>query len=186
MSVKTQNDIDNMNRLEHFDRTEKTLWYGPEIEYTRHFGKPTLCIRGVPSTDDINAGLAQFPEINHLFFGGPYENENGLFQGREELSTFASYLAQGFNVTVQALPHEIYGNLLEFFLEHKDNERLCIFVPCQVPMLKELGDRIDLKLDDPNGVDGPNGGVWVMSVNHFKENSGETIWDSYDVDVLIK
>ena len=184
--VKTQKDIDNMEVREHFERTERELWFGPEIEYTRHFGKPTLCIRGVSTTRELDAALADFPEIDHMFFGGPYENELGLFQESNELDVILHYLARGFNVTVQALPHEIRDNLLDFFLQQKDNERLCIFVPCQVPMLKELGDRVDLKLDDPGGVGGHNGGVWVMSADNFKENSGETVWSSYDVDVLIK
>ena len=184
--VKTQKDIDKMQRNEHFERTEREIWFGPEIEYTRHFGKPTLCIRGVSTPRELDAALADFPEITHLFFGGPYENELGLFQDPNELDVIVNYLAKGFEVTVQARPREMHGNLLEFFLQQKDNEKLCIFVPCQVPMLKELGDRVDIKLDDPAGVGGPNGGVWVMSADNFKENSGETVWSSYDVDVLIK
>ena len=184
--LKSQNDIDSMERNEHFERTEKELWFGPEIEYTRHFGKPTLCIRGVSTPREIDAALADFPTITHLFFGGPYENEAGLFQEQNELDVIVYFLAKGFDVTVQALPHEIYGNLLEFFLQQKDNESLCIFVPCQVPMLEELGARVDLKLDDPSGVGGSNGGVWVMGADKFQEVGGETKWDSYDVDVLIK
>ena len=184
--IKTQKDIDKMQHRKHFERTEQEIWFGPEIEYTRHFGKPTLCIRGIPTLTELNEALEQFPEINHMFFGGPYENEMGLFQDPNELDIILHYLACGFNVTVQARPREMYGNLLAFFLQQKDNEKLCIFVPCQIPMLQELGDRVDIKLDDPAGVDGPNGGVWVMSANNFKENGGETIWDSYNVDILIK
>lgn len=185
-NISTQKDIDGMERREHFDRTEKEIWFGPEIEYTRHFGKPTLCIRGVPHPSELDGALETYPEINHLFFGGPYENYAGLFQDPNELDVIRNYLARGFNVTVQALPHEVHGNLLEFFLQHKDDEKLCVFIPCQVPMLNELGDRVDIKLDDPKGVGGPNGGVWVMSANEFKKVGGETVWDSYDVDVLIK
>ena len=40
--IKTQKDIDKMERREHFERTEKEIWYGPEIEYTRHFGNQKL------------------------------------------------------------------------------------------------------------------------------------------------
>lgn len=184
--MKNQSDIDNMKRHAHFERTEKEIWFGPEIEYTRYFGEPTLCVRGVSTVLDIYEALEKFPQVDHVFFGGPYDNKLGLFQDTADLDIIAHYLKVGFNVTVQALPHEIHGNLLEFFLQHKDNEKLCIFVPCQVPMLKELGDRVDLKLDDPAGVGGPNGGVWVMSADEFKKNSGETAWDSYDVDILIK
>lgn len=186
VDIKTQTEIDDMERQEHFERTEKEIWFGPEIEYTRHFGKPTLCIRGVPDMTELDAALADFPEINHLFFGGPYKNELGLFQESREIDAFLYYLSHGFDVTVQARPREMTGKLLDFFLSQRENPRLCIFVPCQVPMLEELGDRVDIKLDDPEGVDGPNGGVWVMSANNFKENSGETKWDSYNVDILIK
>ena len=162
-TLMNQNDIDSMERHEHFDRVEKTLWFGPEIEYTRHFGKPTLCIRGVPSITELDSALTQFPEINHMFFGGPYENEYGLFQDPKELDIIATYLSKEFNVTMQMKPEEIYSNLLDFLLEHKHNKRLCIFVPCQIPHLKELSDRVDIKLDDPEGEGGPNGGVWFMS-----------------------
>lgn len=184
--TKTQQDIDGMERRQHFDRTEKTIWYGPEIEYTRHFGKPTLCIRGVPEKHELDHALTRFPEINHMFFGGPYENQMGLFQSPDELELIESYLLSGKNVTVQALPHQMYGNLLDFFLKHKHNELLCIFVPCQIPQLGELSDRVDIKLDDPQGVGGPNGGVWVVSSEQFKDVGGYTDWSTYDVDILIK
>lgn len=185
-NIVNQEYIDNMETRGHFDRTERTIWFGPEIEYTRHFGRPTLCIRGVPPVEKLNSALERFPKIDHMFFGGPYENEKGLFQDENELSVIQSYLDAGQYVTVQALPTDMNGNLLEFFMKNKDNENLCIFVPCQIPNLKELGARVDVKLDDPGGVGGPNGGVWVMSADQFKESSsGYTDWSTYDVDILI-
>ena len=182
----TQKQIDDMPKKEHFDRTEREIWFGPEIEYTRHFGKPTLCIRGVPEKHEIDRALDMFEEINHLFFGGPYDHVMGLFQDPNELTVIQLYLDEGYGVTVQAKPEELYGRLLEFFLANKDNENLCVFVPVQVPNLKELGDRVDIKLDDPDGVGGNNGGVWVMGADEFKETGGYTDWDTYDVDILIK
>lgn len=184
----SQDDITQLELFDHFVREEKTIWYGPEVEYTRFFGKPTMCIRGVPPIEDIDEALGKFPHVSHLYFGGPYDYKNpaGPFQNEEEIQTIESYLLAGNNITVAVEPNQMHGNILDFFKRHAKNKNLCIFILTKVPHLDVLSDRIDLKLDDPFGVGGNNGGVWVISAKEFMRDDNYTPWDIYDVDFLIK
>lgn len=156
------------------------FFIGKEIEHTPAFGKMTLFVTGVHSTDEIAQNLNG---AEHIFFGAnhSFNPQNNLdWQLWETMIEF--FLRKGYLCSLD-IPMSAVEEFNENGLNEYDNFIPQIRVP--IPYIKLWNYNTMIKIDDKD-FKATNPGVWSHSLHDLKDRSKFTSWDQYVNDKVIK
>jgi hypothetical protein len=159
---------------------DAVFFIGVEIEHTPAYGKKTLFVTGVQSTDDIAARLQG---CEHIFFGAnhSYNPQNNLEHQRWE-SMIQFFLDKGYLCSL-----DIPLNQVEEFNDNGLNE-YNNFIPqirVPVPYIKLWNYNTMIKIDDKD-FNATNPGVWSHSLHKLMDRDAFTSWDQYKNDEIVK
>jgi hypothetical protein len=162
-----------MNREGH---TNVEFFVGQEVERTPAFGKQTLFVVGVQSTEEIAKRLTG---CEHIFFGAnhSFHPENALeWQRWESMVTY--FLDKGYLCSLDIpITH----------VEEFNDSALCEynnFVPqirVSIPYTKLWNYNTMIKIDDKDFA-ATNPGVWTHSLHSLMSRDTFTSWDQYNED----
>jgi hypothetical protein len=152
------------------------LFRGIEVEKTPAYGKKTLFVVGVQSTDHIASNLEN---CEHIFFGAnhSFDPQDNLDWARWE-GMIGHFLAKGYLCSL-----DIPMSAVEEFHENG----LCEyrnFIPqirVSVPYTKLWNYNTMIKIDDKD-FDATNPGVWCHSLHSLMSRETFTDWDQYNKD----
>lgn len=169
-----------MNRTYTTGESDKPLFFvGKEIEHTPAYGRKTLFVVGVQSTEDISAHLTG---CEHIFFGANHSfnpTTHIEWAGWESMIQFfleKEYLCSlDIPISCVELFHD--GGLCEY-----NNFIPQIRVP--IPYIKLWNYNTMLKIDDKD-FKATNPGVWTHSLHDLKDRSKFTSWDAYKNDTKL-
>ena len=168
-----------MNREGH----ENTAFFtGTEVEHTPAFGKKTLFVVGVQTTDDI---AAHIQGCEHIYFGANQSfpnidtnNADAWWAWEDMITTF---LKKDYLCTLDIDVGCVEG-LLESGLCERHN-----FIPMisvKLPYIHQLGYNAVLKLDDRDFA-ATNLGVWCHSIHDLQNRDHFTDWSKYTKDQIL-
>jgi hypothetical protein len=154
------------------------FFYGTEVEHTPAFGKKTLFVVGVQTTDDI---AARIQGCEHIYFGANqsfpnYDTDARGWVGWENM--IQPFLAAGYLCTLD-IDVKCAEGLLESGLTEHHN-----FIPMisvKLPYIRQLGYNAVLKLDDRDFA-ATNPGVWCHSIHDLQNRDHFTDWSKYTKD----
>jgi hypothetical protein len=153
---------------------------GIEIEHTPAYGKKTLFVTGVQSTEEVAARLQG---CEHIFFGAnhSYDPRNNLDHQRwESMITF--FLDKGYlcslDIPINQVEEFNDGGLCE-----RDNFIPQIRVP--IPYVRLWNYNTMIKIDDKD-FNATNPGVWSHSLHKLMDRDAFTSWDQYKNDEIVK
>jgi len=165
-----------MNREGH----ENTAFFtGTEVEHTPAFGKKTLFVVGVQTTDDI---AAHIQGCEHIYFGANQSfpnidtNNADAWWAWEDMITI--FLKKDYLCTLD-IDVGCAEGLLESGLCERHN-----FIPMisvKLPYIRQLGYNATLKLDDKDFA-ATNPGVWCHSIHELQNRDHFTDWSKYTKD----
>lgn len=157
-----------------------TFFIGTEVEHTPAFGKKTLFVVGIQSTDNIADNLVG---CEHIFFGANHSfnpktpDEHKLWEQMIFYFLNKDYLCS----------LDIPINQVEAFHDsgycERDNFIPQIRVP--IPYIKLWNYNTMLKIDDKD-FKATNPGVWSHSLHTLMDRSKFTDWSQYQTDTIIK
>ena len=162
------------------ESSEVTFFYGNEIERTPAFGKPTLFVVGLQSTDEIEKHLIG---CAHIFFGA---NHSYQPQQAEEYSAWDKMIEHflekdylcSLDIPMQCIEEFLDGGLCEY-----NNFIPQIRVP--IPYIKLWNYNTMVKIDDKD-FNASNPGVWTHSLHELMDRNKFTDWSQYRNDEVIK
>jgi len=164
-----------MNREGH---DNVSFFYGTEVEHTPAYGKKTLFVVGVQTTDDISAHLQG---CEHIYFGANQSFPNYDTDARGWLdweNMIQPFLALGYLCTLDIDIRSVEGLLESGLTEHHN------FIPMisvKLPYIQQLGYNATLKLDDRDFA-ATNPGVWCHSIHDLQNRDHFTDWSKYTKD----
>ena len=153
---------------------------GVEIEHTPAYGKKTLFVTGMQSTDDIAARLQG---CEHIFFGAnhSYNPQNNLEHQRwESMITF--FLDKGYLCSLD-IPINQVEEFNDSGLCERNNFIPQIRVP--IPYVRLWNYNTMIKIDDKD-FNATNPGVWSHSLHKLMDRDHFTSWDQYKNDEIVK
>lgn len=153
---------------------------GIEVEHTPAFGKLTLFVTGLHTTEEI-AGHLQGCE--HIFFGAnmsfnPQTPED--WDAWENMITY--FLAKDYLCSLD-IPLTAVEEFNDGGLNDYNN-----FIPqisVRIPYIKLWNYNTMIKIDDKD-FNATNPGVWTHSLHDLKDRSKFTDWSKYKNDKIIK
>ena len=159
---------------------DAVFFTGVEIEHTPAYGKKTLFVTGVQSTDDIAARLQG---CEHIFFGAnhSFHPTNNLEWQRWE-SMIEYFLKKGYLCSLD-IPIAVAEEFHENGLNEYHNFIPQIRVP--VPYIKLWNYNTMIKIDDKD-FNATNPGVWSHSLHKLMNRDAFTSWDQYKNDEIVK
>ena len=156
---------------------------GVEVEHTPAFGKKTLFVVGIQSTDAIALNLNG---AEHIYFGANMSfpdsirtNDSVFWSSWEKMIQF--FLDKGYLCTLD-IPVACVEGLLESGLCEHNN-----FIPMisvKLPYVRQLGYNATIKLDDKD-FSATNPGVWCHSLHSLQNRRAFTPWSKYSEDKKI-
>lgn len=159
---------------------------GTEVEHTPAFGKQTLFVVGIQSTDDIGANISSGRLVEHIYFGAnmsfpklDINDSAGWSPWEKMIKTFLDY---GYFCTLD-IDVSCAEGLLESGLCEYPN-----FIPMisvKLPYMHQLGYNATIKLDDKDFA-ATNHGVWCHSLHDLMDRKQFTTWDRYTKDEIVK
>ena len=167
-----------MNREGH---DNVSFFYGTEVEHTPAYGKKTLFVVGVQTTDDISAHLQG---CEHIYFGANQSFPNYDTDARGWLdweNMIQPFLALGYLCTLDIDIRSVEGLLESGLTEHHN------FIPMisvKLPYIQQLGYNAVLKLDDRDFA-ATNPGVWCHSIHDLQNRDRFTDWSKYTKDQVL-
>lgn len=166
-----------MNRSGH---DNVNFFYGTEVEKTPAYGKSTLFVVGIQTTEDIAAALASGPgSIEHVFFGAnhSFDPQNNTDWAAWE-GMVGYFLSRGYLCSLD-IPITAVSAFNETGLCEFRN-----FVPqirLSVPYIRLWNYNTMLKIDDQD-FDATNPGVWCHRLHALQDPAVFTDWDAYNQD----
>jgi hypothetical protein len=162
------------------EASDVQFFIGKEIEHTPAFGKMTLFVTGIHSTDEIALNLNG---AEHIFFGANHSFHpiNNLeWQRWETMIEF--FLDKGYLCSL-----DIPLSVSEEFLENGLNDRYNFIPQIRVPLpyIKLWNYNTMIKIDDKN-FNATNPGVWSHSLHTLMDRKNFTDWNQYKNDKVIK
>jgi hypothetical protein len=166
-----------MNREGH-DNVD--FFFGTEVEKTPAFGKQTLFVVGVQSSDDIAYHFDKNPRgVEHIFFGAnhSFDPKNNLEWARWE-GMIGYFLERGYLCSLD-IPISAVEQFNESGLCEYNN-----FIPqirVSIPYVRLWNYNTMVKIDD-NDFNATNPGVWTHSLHSLMSRETFTSWDQYSED----
>ena len=165
-------------------KDDVVFFFGNEVEHTPAFGKYTLFVTGVQSTDEIASQLikGKFP-VNHIFFGANHSfnpKDNLDWQRWEHMITY--FLEKGYLCSLD-IPLSVVEEFNDGGLNDYSNFIPQIRVP--IPYIKLWNYNTMIKIDDKD-FNATNPGVWTHSLHELKDRNKFTPWSAYSNDEIIK
>ena len=156
------------------------FFIGVEVEHTPAFGKMTLFVTGVHSTDDIALNLNG---AEHIFFGAnhSFNPQNNLDWQRWE-SMIEFFLRKEYLCSLD-IPLSAVEEFNDNGLNDYNNFIPQIRVP--IPYIKLWNYNTMIKIDDKD-FNATNPGVWSHSLHTLKDRSKFTDWAQYKNDKVLK
>jgi hypothetical protein len=170
-----------MNREGH-ENTQ--FFYGTEVEHTPAFGKYTMFVVGVQTTDDIAVHLTCGSDpVEHIFFGAnmSFPTVPGTADWAVWEETIKYFLNKGYLCTLD-IDVALVEGLTNCSLCEYNN-----FIPMisvKLPYINKFGYNATLKLDDRD-FQATNPGVWCYSLHSLMNRSAFTDWSKYSEDKII-
>jgi hypothetical protein len=167
-----------MNREGH---ENAAFFTGTEVEHTPAFGKKTLFVVGVQTSDDI---AAHIQGCEHIYFGANQSLPNYDTDARGWLdweNMIQPFLKTGYLCTLDIDVKCVEGLLETGLTEHHN------FIPMisvKLPYIKLLGYNATLKLDDQDFA-ATNPGVWCHSIHDLQNRDHFTDWSKYTKDEVL-
>jgi hypothetical protein len=164
-----------MNREGH---DHVAFFTGTEVEHTPAFGKKTLFVVGVQTSDDI---AAHIQGCEHIYFGANQSFPNYDTDARGWVdweNMIQPFLKAGYLCTLDIDVGCVEGLLETGLTEHHN------FIPMisvKLPYIKQLGYNATLKLDDRDFA-ATNPGVWCHSIHDLQNRDHFTDWSKYTKD----
>jgi len=158
-----------------------SFFHGTEVEHTPAFGKRTLFVVGVQSTDEIAKHLTG---CEHIFFGAnhsfnPVNNKYLEWQSWETMIQY--FLEKGYlcslDIPISAVEQFNDGGLNEY-----NN-----FIPqirIGLPYIRLWNYNTMIKIDDKD-FDATNPGVWCHRLHNLLDTKAFTSWDAYTKDEIL-
>lgn len=153
---------------------------GVEIEHTPAYGKKTLFVTGVQSTDEVAERLQG---CEHIFFGANHSfhpTDNLDWQRWESMIEF--FLKKGYLCSLD-IPIAVAEEFHENGLNEYNNFIPQIRVP--IPYIKLWNYNTMIKIDDKD-FNATNPGVWSHSLHKLMNRDAFTSWDQYKNDEIVK
>ena len=159
--------------------SDAVFFTGIEIEHTPAYGKNTLFVTGVQSTEAIAARLQG---CEHIFFGAnhSFHPTNNLEWQRWE-SMIEYFLKKGYLCSLD-IPIAVAEEFHENGLNEYHNFIPQIRVP--VPYIKLWNYNTCVKIDDKDFATS-NPGVWVHALHDLQDRSRFTDWSQYEKDQIV-
>jgi hypothetical protein len=156
------------------------FFIGVEVEHTPAFGKMTLFVTGVHSTDDIALNLNG---AEHIFFGAnhSFNPQNNLDWQRWE-SMIEFFLRKEYLCSLD-IPLSAVEEFNDNGLNDYNNFIPQIRVP--IPYIKLWNYNTMIKIDDKD-FNATNPGVWCLPIGAITQRKYFTNWDEYTKDEVIK
>lgn len=156
------------------------FFIGKEVEHTPAFGKTTLFVTGVQSTESIALNLQG---CEHIFFGAnhSFNPQNNLDWQRWE--TMIQYFLDRDYLCSLDIPIGVAEEFLENGLNEHDNFIPQIRIP--LPYIKLWNYNTMIKIDDKD-FRATNPGVWSHSLHTLMDRKNFTDWSQYKNDEIIK
>lgn len=165
---------------------------GVEVEHTPVYGKKTLFVVGLQSTEEIQAWLAdsasredQSVHIDHIYFGANMSFPNWDVNSEEWTqweNMIQHFLQLGYWCTLDVDVGCVQG-LAEGVLVEYNN-----FIPMisvKIPYARLLNYNTTVKIDDRDFA-ATNPGVWTHSLHSLMTRETFTDWSQYTKDKIIK
>jgi hypothetical protein len=159
---------------------DAVFFTGIEIEHTPAYGKKTLFVTGVQSTNDIASRLQ---DCEHIFFGAnhSFHPTNNLEWQRWE-SMIEFFLKKDYRCSLD-IPIAVAEEFHENGLNDYHNFIPQIRVP--IPYIKLWNYNTMIKIDDKD-FNATNPGVWSHSLHKLMNRDAFTSWDQYKNDEIVK
>jgi hypothetical protein len=159
---------------------DAVFFTGIEIEHTSAYGKKTLFVAGVQSTEAVAERLQG---CEHIFFGAnhSFHPTNNLEWQRWE-SMIEFFLKKGYLCSLD-IPIAVAEEFHENGLNDYHNFIPQIRVP--VPYIKLWNYNTMIKIDDKD-FNATNPGVWSHSLHKLMNRDAFTSWDQYKNDEIVK
>jgi hypothetical protein len=172
-----------MNRPGHED---VQFFTGVEVEHTPAHGQPTLFVIGLLTEEAIKAALANFPKINHIYFGAnqsfPNPDVNDGDTWRPWESMIETFLSKGYlctlDIDVKSAEGLIEGSLVDY-------NNFIPMISVKLPYIQLYGYNATIKLDDRDFAMS-NPGVWCHSLHDLRDRKKFTDWSQYTKDETVK
>jgi len=170
-----------MNRDYSTGTSDNIIFFiGDEVEHTPAFGKRTLFVTGVQSTESIALNLQG---CEHIFFGA-----NHSFNPKDNLDWarwegMISYFLERDYLCSLDIPLNVVEEFNDSGLNEYDNFIPQIRVP--IPYIKLWNYNTMLKIDDKD-FKATNPGVWSHSLHTLLDRKNFTDWSQYKNDEIIK
>jgi len=158
-----------------------SFFHGTEVEHTPAFGKRTLFVVGVQSTDEIAKHLAG---CEHIFFGAnhsfnPVNNKYLEWQSWETMIQY--FLEKGYLCSLD-IPISAVEQFNDGGLNEHNN-----FIPqirIGLPYIRLWNYNTMIKIDDKD-FDATNPGVWCHRLHNLLDTKAFTSWDAYTKDEIL-
>ena len=170
-----------MNRDYSTGTSDNIIFFiGDEVEHTPAFGKRTLFVTGVQSTESIALNLQG---CEHIFFGANHSfNPQDNLEWQRWDSMISYFLERDYlcslDIPLSAVEQFNDGGLNEY-----NNFIPQIRVP--IPYIKLWNYNTMLKIDDKD-FKATNPGVWSHSLHTLLDRKHFTDWSQYKNDEIVK
>jgi len=163
---------------------------GVEVEHTPAFGKLTLFVTGVQSTQEIQDWLDDFASyedtskhIKHIFFGANHSFHPSTYDEWKQWDDMIEFFLKKEYLCSLDIPINLAEDFLESGLTDYNNFIPQIRIP--LPYIKLWNYNTMIKIDDKD-FNATNPGVWSHSLHTLMDRSKFTDWAQYKNDKVIK
>ncbi len=156
------------------------IFSGKEIEHTPAFGLQTLFLARNDLTFDQIIELAKKVNAKAIYFGA---NRTFMHNIANTQQLLKKLMDKGYWCTID-YQYSVHAEVKERFKDIWNEEK---FIPfCSIIFENSEDDkRLCFKIDDVD-FNHSNKGVWVMSMQDFKNKAGHTKWEEYKQDEPIE
>lgn len=160
---------------------DAVFFEGVEVEHTPAFGKLTLFVIGVQSTDAITARLKHSKQ--HIFFGANHSfHPQTASEWKSWENMIEHYLKQGYQCSLD-IPIDYVEEFNDGPLNEYHNFIPQIRVP--IPYIKLWNYNTMIKIDDKD-FNATNPGVWCHNLQDLLKRDRFTDWNQYGNDEILK
>jgi hypothetical protein len=169
------------------------FFIGPEIEHTTAYGKKTLFVRNLQSTELVEK-LAREHHTPHIFIGvsrsfDSLELKDGVYMVGDTLAAdwekqIHYLLDQGFMVTLDYPAHKHYDVLKVLNPGIWQSRNFIPMLAVPVPCIETSSHNLTIKIDDSNFAE-TNPGVWCLNFSEVTDSNRFTGWQEYGDDMIL-